>query len=355
MRENKKKILKMSLIILLTVASFMGLMAILLILAGPDSGFLEVIEFYISGVIVLYGMCMIVFLSIIFAFSSGKRIAGEEAAKIDFDNEMTYYRDVVEQYSILELAYLNHMTTLKDKDLAAALLGLELKKSIKFQDNKVININTNNRLLTNETYLLGKISQGKLNIDNVKCLTKIVETDAANRGLIRKRTLKNKIKDIIIMFAKTSLYVAFTGLLYLTLEVLLNYPLDTINIIIILILGLITLGFFIFTCARGIYLISYIYHKINSYELTEKGKEIKFKLDGLKWYIKDFSNLHDNEKETLLLWEDYLIYSVMFGYNKVVMKEMKDMMHVESTIKIKTSSAFFLAIIIIIALFIFIV
>ena len=54
------------------------------------------------------------------------------------------------------------------------------------------------------------------------------------------------------------------------------------------------------------------------YNLSDKGKDLYLKLQGLKRYIKDFSNLKDKDKEHLQLWDDYLIYSVMFGLNKQI-------------------------------------
>ena len=59
-----------------------------------------------------------------------------------------------------------------------------------------------------------------------------------------------------------------------------------------------------------------------SYRRTEKGEEINKNIEGLKQYIKDYSLLKDKDKETLTVWEEYLIYSVIFDINdaKIVQK-----------------------------------
>ena len=54
------------------------------------------------------------------------------------------------------------------------------------------------------------------------------------------------------------------------------------------------------------------------------GNEVNYKLDGLKNFIRDFSSLDERTKEEIILWDDYLIYSVIFGDNKKIYNEMKD-------------------------------
>ena len=68
-----------------------------------------------------------------------------------------------------------------------------------------------------------------------------------------------------------------------------------------------------------------IINKLKYYEdklkLYEKGKEINAKLDGLKAFMEEFSNIDSKESKHLVLWEDYLIYSVMFDINKKIQEE----------------------------------
>ena len=71
------------------------------------------------------------------------------------------------------------------------------------------------------------------------------------------------------------------------------------------------------------FLIGFIISKKNSYIRTEKGYEIHTKLEGLKYFLKDFGNMSHKEKEELPLWEDYLTYSVLFGMNKNIVADME--------------------------------
>ena len=61
------------------------------------------------------------------------------------------------------------------------------------------------------------------------------------------------------------------------------------------------------------------------WKLSEKGKDLNLKLMGLKNLIKDFSNMDERDKNELVLWEDYLIYSVMFGNNKNIVDKYKNL------------------------------
>ena len=63
--------------------------------------------------------------------------------------------------------------------------------------------------------------------------------------------------------------------------------------------------------------------EITPYVRTKIAKKINENLEGLKNYIKDFSNLKEKDKEALTLWNEYLIYSVMFGQNTKVIEEYK--------------------------------
>ena len=97
---------------------------------------------------------------------------------------------------------------------------------------------------------------------------------------------------------------------------------DIIKIIVMAILPF--LGSFIFI----IYLIYGItYSTATSKEpcvRTKKGEQVNEKLEGLKKYLEDFSSLENKSEEELILWEDYLIYSVIFNQNEKIIKEYRE-------------------------------
>ena len=65
----------------------------------------------------------------------------------------------------------------------------------------------------------------------------------------------------------------------------------------------------------------YIKNRGKLYNRTPKGRELNQKLEGLKYYLKDYSLMDEREAKEIELWDDYLIYSVMFGQNKKIIEE----------------------------------
>ena len=70
-----------------------------------------------------------------------------------------------------------------------------------------------------------------------------------------------------------------------------------------------------------IYFNTYILKmKKNNYIRTKKGEALNENLEGLKNYLKDFSTMDERDEKSLALWEDYLIYSVIFNQNAKTVK-----------------------------------
>ena len=115
---------------------------------------------------------------------------------------------------------------------------------------------------------------------------------------------------MISFLISTIIFMILSGILSLVNNVFLT---------IMLILGTIIF------CNPIFYIILYII-KYYSYKpkirRTNKGEEINIKLEGLKNYIQEYSKLEDKNTKDMLLWEEYLIYSVIFNINDNVIKEM---------------------------------
>lgn len=54
------------------------------------------------------------------------------------------------------------------------------------------------------------------------------------------------------------------------------------------------------------------------------GETINENLEGLKNYLRDFSSINEKDEKSLILWEDYLIYSVIFNQNTKIARNMCD-------------------------------
>ena len=60
-----------------------------------------------------------------------------------------------------------------------------------------------------------------------------------------------------------------------------------------------------------------------SYARSEKGEELNEKIEGLKNFTKDYTLLDERTLEEITLWEDYLVYSVLWGQNEKEIKKYK--------------------------------
>lgn len=54
------------------------------------------------------------------------------------------------------------------------------------------------------------------------------------------------------------------------------------------------------------------------YVKTEKGQELYVKLIGLKKFLQDFSLINESQKEELKIWEDYMIYAIIFDLKGIL-------------------------------------
>ena len=62
----------------------------------------------------------------------------------------------------------------------------------------------------------------------------------------------------------------------------------------------------------------------NKFVKTQKGYELYSKVIGLKNYIQDYSNLSESELKEINIWEDYLIYAIIFNNTSKLNKETTD-------------------------------
>ena len=62
----------------------------------------------------------------------------------------------------------------------------------------------------------------------------------------------------------------------------------------------------------------------NKFVKTQKGYELYSKVIGLKNYVQDYSNLSESELKEINIWEDYLIYAIIFNNTSKLNKETTD-------------------------------
>lgn len=238
----------------------------------------------------------------------------------DLEKYEGYYRDLLSEYNISTLAYIDNFSLDYESILTAHLLELQNKKIIEIEGN---NINVINDPISElDKILIDSIVDNKVLINESR-YQNIVINDAYNNGLLEtKKANKGRFLKLFLKILFTNFLISFlfTFIIHLFGTKLIENPIVIIFFLIILITFIIlsiSFPYLIITYVIACFIIG------NPYVRSKKGTEINEKLEGLKNYIKDFGNFENREAKELELWEEYLIYSVMFNQNKKVINEYK--------------------------------
>lgn len=256
-----------------------------------------------------------------------KKIRKEKLNKDDFKRSKDYYRDILYGYGACELSWIDDFKLEIPKDIIAELLQLENKKFIKINENNIELLENFDTNTLNETqkYLLSCIEDGKVkNVSQIK-LQETVRKDALQHKIVeqreesKKKKKKRMIKAILIaVIVNIVMKVAFNIISEMNFE---NNMIPIISFIIYAIV------FIIFSFYPIILIISYIIYNIKStldpYFRTKEGEELNRSIEGLKNYLKDYTLLDEQEKDGIVVWEEYLVYSVLFNQNKKMIEKYK--------------------------------
>ena len=249
-----------------------------------------------------------------------KREYKNQLSKIDYKNEGEYYRDILKGYSPFLLSYIDNFIFEGKRDIIATILNLQLKQVIKIENNTIIKLKEDNNLEESEQYILDNVLNGKIKIADTRELEQKIVKDAQNKELIEiKESAKGKNDKPL----KNKLIIAFiiSIFIFMILSAIATSINSDLLTTIILIFGLIF-------CNPIFYIILFIikyYLSKAKIKRTNKGEEINTKLEGLKNYIQEYSKLKEKNANDILLWEEYLIYSVIFNINDNVIKEMDEL------------------------------
>ncbi len=216
--------------------------------------------------------CILAFIYLIIVMTSKKKYT-YKLSNMTFEQEKNYFREIIKKYSIAELSYIDGFDLENPKDIIAALLKLEKENIIMIENNRIKKLDNNNLILKeSEKYLLNHIEEGFLKLENDLEYIYMVEKECVEDNLIEKIPYDDVLKSV-------------------SLNTLLGKGLVRAKIL-------------------------------------DNGKEIHEKLNGLKNFLKDFSKLEDKKRKNIVLWDDYLIYSVLFGINKNIINEYKQLIKI---------------------------
>ena len=255
---------------------------------------------------------------VIFYFSykvANKKFKNDKLSIKDFEKNKTYYRDLLNNYSPSELSYIDNFKFEKNICMVASLLSLKLKKIIDFKDNNIIILKDEENISNNEKYILSNIYEGKLCSVNEETFLLKTQQDCIDNGLLNKsdNSYKKKVLRYVLIFVIFIFIVSFSFYIYYNKQIFSVQLLSRLILFVLFIIySIIVFSIFIRTY--------YKLNKNNDLVRTTNGEVINEKLEGLKNFLKDFSNVSDKNEDYLILLEDYLIYSVIFEQNTLIVK-----------------------------------
>ena len=196
------------------------------------------------------------------------------------------YKDIIDEYSIGELAYIDEYEISYPKDIVAMLLKLESRGNIKI-DKDVIKIKNRKNTKKSEDYLLDHVVDGKLIMEYTREFEDII---------------KEELEEHLILSIKES----YSGIFM--------YVYALVFILSILLVSFFDFGFYVYAIFVFFFAVGFIFatifqNKSRLWYLTKSGKELYIKLNGLK------------DSKNISLVDDSLIYSIMFGYNEQIVED----------------------------------
>ena len=288
---------------------------------------IALVGFFIALIIYIVTVVPIAFF-VLPIFTSNSAFKKYKLNKDDFNKSKDYFRDILDDYSPSELSYIDDFKVDKNT-LIADLLMLENKKVITYENGvfKKNNEQTGVKLNPVEKYLLNFIDDKGSDIIRIDYLSYVekIKKCCAEQKLIEKKEFP-KWRFTIEAIISILLYCV---LRYLIFDFSLIEKFEFKDPI----LGIFVFTLFVFAVMTAMFypmyfiikhVILYMRLKVDNYQRTAAGDEINKKLEGLKIFIRDFSILEGREKKELILWKEYLIYSVVFNINMKVINEYKD-------------------------------
>jgi hypothetical protein len=278
---------------------------------------------FIMSIFINIGI-IIIFIAVKFGLKMYKKeMVDYKTAGSDF----VYYRDKLGCHSPGEISYISDYQIDIKKDVIATILILKTKNKIDFKENRIIILDeSTDNLSKNETFVLENIKNNNNLFSQKDVYTKLAIEDAVDNKLMidKSRASTKLIKQIlrlivvyfILFFSKDLILSLFNCIDYTKID---NVLISIILCILLIALILIIVFMFVYSLFAFITLFTYSTKASSSkYIRTSSGKNLFTKASSLKLFLKNFSSLQNNKLKYINIWDDYLVYSVLFNQNEKV-------------------------------------
>lgn len=221
--------------------------------------------------------------------------------------DIEYYRDIIKNVSpaILSFCYKNRISF--SDELIALLLHLQMRKIINIKDNKIIFIGDVNLLTESEKFAIRHIK--KFNFKIKKEYKRLLTKEMIKENYI----IIDKSKNIICNFLS---FIMIWLIIYSLITICVYFNISK--------LGYTTIITYVLTfCILPTFCI--FENKFNLIIKTKKSMELNAKLNGLKKFIKEFSILENSNINDISLYDEYIIYTLLFNLKGKLNNECKQL------------------------------
>ena len=325
--------------------------------------------FYMIWLFILYIIIKnFIILAIYLAYRIPRKRILKQNTKYEVIDNIDYFRERFNNITPSEISLLTDLEMETKKDLSASILNLYNKKLISFDDKKRIVISNNadtNDLKESDKYLYSLLINNNLNPVSIKQWKDISIKEAIKDGYIKEKNRNKRygFSDSIMTIIKWVGVMFLAGIIgggYLVTPVgqklmhnMEEYEkitkdikdqqiiIDMINededfkqltydiyvasvpvaivgtFAVIALFALFSMPFYL--RAR---MVTYILVDANDkYERTSEGNLLVEQIVGMKNFIHDFSNLSQEQKEAVILWNDFIIYAILLEENEKIIGE----------------------------------
>lgn len=229
----------------------------------------------------------------------------------EYEKNINYYRDILKRESTAILSYCYNRNSKIDDDIVSTILNLKLHNEIKITEDYKIKLMNKANLKPHEKFIINSINNGFINNNDFELK-------------YRKLLISDLIKNNYITTTEKGKF-DITELIQLCIVWMIIYMIITLPIFFYVLHSPLFLVLSYVICFVVIPIIQKIAEKINPIIRKEKALELQGKLKGLKKYILNYSDIKNNGIDNINLFDEYVIYAIIFDIKGMLNKECKEL------------------------------
>lgn len=295
-----------------------------IMLLSPGSGFATMINeangvTFIVVFILIVGVIILTMLPFLIIYIIVRRNVIKNKRKnhvFEAINDIEYYRNDFGEMSPALISLMANLDIENKKDITAMLLYYKLNNIISISKNQIV-INKNVSLKESDNNFF-KWFKSRSTVD-LNVWKNEVKKEAIEQGYVKedndnKRGCRFAVSLYIILITLFAILIAAFG----------AYNGNNAFIIMTLIESLIIVSTIMFF-SIWIVLAYFVSDKLSRKDIkrTKEENELTEKIYAMKNFIHDFSNLSQASKESLCMWEYFLIYAIVLEENETILDEIK--------------------------------